>query len=152
MLSWVVLNFILTVHSNDSQLIYSLIRLLAMARRVIWIRSVRVSVQKFSWNWLFSFFRGLNIFVRGPCGVVYDSQIFWKKCFNPEMGKIGQAQGSLVLSEESSVFFLVLYLGNFIFGKILVSEISPKMLLANQIAGFFNQLQDSKIGCISQRK
>ena len=29
------------------------------------------------------------------------------------------------------------------------SEIWPKMLLANQIVGFFNQSQDSKIGCIS---
>ena len=26
------------------------------------------------------------------------------------------------------------------------------MLFANQIVGFFNQLQDSKIGCISQKK
>ena len=41
---------------------------------------------------------------------------------------------------------------NFIFAKILVPEISPKMLLANQIARFLNQSQDSKIGCISQRK
>ena len=36
--------------------IATLIGLLAMFRRVIWIRSVRTSVQKFSWNWLFSFF------------------------------------------------------------------------------------------------
>ena len=34
---------------------------------------------------------------------------------------------------------------NFIFRKISVSEIWPKMLLANQIAGFFNQSQDSKL-------
>ena len=40
---------------NATQLTYSLIRLLAMARRVIWIRSVRHSAQKFSWNWLFFF-------------------------------------------------------------------------------------------------
>ena len=40
---------------------------------------------------------------------------------------------------------------NFIFGKILVPEIWPKMLLANQIVGFFNQLQNSKIGCLIKK-
>ena len=61
MLSWVVLNFILVIYSNATQLTYSLIGLLAMARRVIWIRSAQSSVQKFSWNWLCSFFRELNM-------------------------------------------------------------------------------------------
>ena len=61
MLSWVVLNFILVIYSNATQLTYSLIGLLAMARRVIWIRSVRPFVQRFSWNWLFSFFQELNM-------------------------------------------------------------------------------------------
>ena len=61
MLSPVALNFILVIYSNATQLTYSLIGLLAMARRVIWIRSVCPSVQKFSWNWLFSFFQELKI-------------------------------------------------------------------------------------------
>ena len=61
MLSWVVLNFILVIYSNVTQLTYSLIGLLVMDRRIIWIRSVRPSVQKFFWNRLLSFFRGLKI-------------------------------------------------------------------------------------------
>ena len=56
MLSLVVLNFILVIYSNATPLTYSLIGLLAIARRVISITSVRPSVQKFSWNWLFSLF------------------------------------------------------------------------------------------------
>ena len=83
MLSWVVLNFILVIYSNATQLTYSLIGLLAMARRVIWIRSVRPSVQRFSWNWLFSFFQELNV-VRGPCGVVYNRK---KKVLSPQNGE-----------------------------------------------------------------
>ena len=54
MLSWVVLNFILVIYSSATQLTYSL-------RGVIWIRSVRLSVERFSWNWLFSFFQELNM-------------------------------------------------------------------------------------------
>ena len=45
MLSWFVLNFILIIYSNVSQLTYS----------YIWIKSVHPSVRKFSWNWLVSF-------------------------------------------------------------------------------------------------
>ena len=51
------------------------------------------------------FFSGTQHGVRGPCGVVYDCQIFWKKCFTLKTGKIGQAQGSLNV-KESSVFLL----------------------------------------------
>ena len=100
---------------------------------------------------------------------VWQRQIFWKSCFSLKMRKIGQAQGSLN-TWESSVFFL-----NFFFflsvwsimkvyinvilvclSKFLIYENSgswdmPKMLLTNQITRFFNQSQDSKIGCISQR-
>ena len=115
------------------------------------------------------FFSGTPHGVRGPCGVVYDKARFFEKCFTLKMGKIGQAQASLNV-QESSVFFSVLYF--FIslvyneslyycnsymleqilyFGKFWFLRYGPKMLLANQIAGFFNQLQDSRIGCISQR-
>ena len=70
---------------------------------------------------------------------------------------------------ESLVFFSVLYflsissimkvyiavtlvrLSKFHFRKTLVPEIWSKMLLTNQFVGLFNQLQDSKTGCISQR-
>ena len=111
------------------------------------------------------FFSGTQHGVRGPCGVVYDR----KKCFTPKMGKIGQAQGSLNV-QESSVFFSVLYFSISLvyneslyycnscmleqisyFRKFWFLRFEPKILLANQIAGFFNQSQDSRIGCISQR-
>ena len=102
------------------------------------------------------FFSGTQHGVRGPCGVVYAR----KKCFTPKMGKIGQAQGSLNV-QESSVFFLssLFFLSVWSIMKVctnvilacLFPEIWPKMLLANQISGFFNQTQDSKIDCISQR-
>ena len=85
MLSWVVLNFILVIYSNATQLTYSLIWLLVMARMVIWIRSVRPSVQKFSWNFLV--FSGTPHGVRGPCGVVYDRARFFEKMFYPQNGE-----------------------------------------------------------------
>ena len=59
MLSLAVLNFILATYSNATQLTYSLIGLLAMARSVIC--KACPSVQRFSWNRLFSFFRELNM-------------------------------------------------------------------------------------------
>ena len=166
MLSWVVLNFILVIYSNATQLTSSLIAPLA---RTIWIRPVRPSIQKYSWNWLFSFFLELHMVLGFMWCCVWQSQIFRKNCFTPKMGKKGQAQGSLNV-QESSVFFSVLYF--FIslvyneslyycnscmleqisyFGKFWFLRYGPRMLLANQIAGFFNQSQDSRIGCISQR-
>ena len=87
MLSWVVLNFILVIYSNATQLIYSLIGLLAMARRVIWIRSVRPSVQKFSWNWLFSFFRELNMVLGAHVVLCMTEPDFLKKMFYPQNGE-----------------------------------------------------------------
>ena len=106
------------------------------------------------------FFSGTQHGVRGPCGVAYDK----KKCFTPKIGKIGQAQGSLNVQESSGFFLSSLFVLSIqsimevyitvilvCLNKILVPEIWSKMLLANQIVGFFNQSQDSKIGCISQR-
>ena len=43
MVSWVELNFAFVIYSNYSQLTYSLIGPLAMATRVLWIRSVLLS-------------------------------------------------------------------------------------------------------------
>ena len=84
--------------------------------------------------------------VRGPCGVVYDSQIFWKSCFSPNMGKIDQAQSSLKKFSFfflSSLFFINLVYNEsscycnscmlqemLMFGKILIPETWSKMLLA----------------------
>ena len=101
------------------------------------------------------FFSGTQHGVRGPCGVVYDR-------FTPKMGKIGQAQGSLNVQESSvfSQFFIflsvwsimkvcitviLLCLNTFHTWEVLVSGIWTKMLWANQIAGFFNESQYSKI-------
>ena len=55
--------FYFVIYSNATQLTYSLTR--TPGHR-----------QKFSWNWLLSFFFGTQHGVRDPCGVVYDSQIF----------------------------------------------------------------------------
>ena len=113
MLSWVVLNFILVIYSNVTQLTYCLIGLLAMTRRVIWIRSVHPSVQTFSWNCLFSFFWN-STWCQGPMWCcVWQSQIFWKSCFALEMGKIGQDQGSFSFF-LSSLFFI-----NFVYNENL---------------------------------
>ena len=108
MLRPVVLNFILVIYSNATQLTYSLIGLLAMAGRVIWIRSVHPSAQTFSWNWLLSFFRELDMVLEAHVVFCMTARFFWKKCFTLKTGKIGQAQGSLNV-QESSVFFLAVY-------------------------------------------
>ena len=85
------------------------------------------------------------------------------------MGKIGQAQGSLNVQKSSifsqlftffislvyneSLYYCKSYMLEQIsyFGKFWFLRYEPKMLFANQIAGFFNQSQYSRIGCISQR-
>ena len=87
--------FILVIYSNATQLTYSLIGLLAMARRVIWIRSVRLSAQKFSWNWLLSFFQKLNMVLGAHVVLCMTARFFEKKYFTLKTGKIVQAQGSL---------------------------------------------------------
>ena len=62
-----------------------------------------------------------------------------------------QPKGFLLTCSIMKVYITVIAVClNLIFREILVLEIWPKMFLANQIAGFFNQLQNSKIGCISQ--
>ena len=82
-LNWDVLNFILVIYSNDSQLTYSLIGSLAVARKVLWIRSVRPFVRKISWNWLFNFFLELNM-VWGPHVVLCMTELdFLKITFLP---------------------------------------------------------------------
>ena len=108
MLSWVVLNFILVIYSNATQLTYSLIGLLAMARRVIWIRSVRPSVQKFSWNWLFSFFRELKMVLGTHVVLCMTEPDFLKKMFYPQNGENRPSPGFFECIGKFS-FFSVLY-------------------------------------------
>ena len=130
-----------------AQLTYSLIGFLAMAR---------------SWNWLFIFFRELNMMLGAQVVLCITEPDFLKKMFYSQNGENRPSPGFFECIEKFSflsvwpirkVYITVIpvCLKNFIFGKILVSEIWPKMLFANQIAGFFNQSQDSEIGCVSQR-
>ena len=162
-------NFILVIYSNASQLTYSLIRPLAMTRRVIWIRSVRPSAQTFSWSWLFSFLREPNMVLGVHVVLCMTARFFEKNVFPSKRGKLARPR-FLWMYRKVQFFLLVLYF--FIslvyneslyycnsgmleqisyFGKFWFLRYGPKMLLTNQIAGFFNQSQDSKIGCISQR-
>ena len=90
MLSWVVLNVILAIYSNATQSTYSLIGLMVMARRVIWIRSVRPSVQKFWWDWLFSFFRDFNIVLGAHVVLCMTEPDFLKKMFYAKNGEWNQ--------------------------------------------------------------
>ena len=110
MLSWDALNFILVIYSNATQLTYSLIGLLAMARMVIRIRSVCPSVQKFSWNWLFSFFRELNMVLEALLVLCMTEPDFSKKTFYPQNGENRPSPGFFeCIYRKVQVFFLVLY-------------------------------------------
>ena len=104
MLSWVVLNFILVIYSNATELTYSLIGLLAMARSVIWIRPVCPSVQRFSWNWLFSFFQEPKM-VLGAHVVLCMTE---KKNLSPKWGKWAKPR-FLWMYRKVQFFFLILY-------------------------------------------
>ena len=110
------------------------------------------------------FFQELNMVLGTHVVLCMTEADFLKIMFCPKIGKIGQAQGSLNVQESSGFFLSSLFVLSIqsimevyitvilvCLKKILVPEIWSKMLLANQIVGFFNQSQDSKIGCISQR-
>ena len=102
--------FILVIYSNATQLTYSLIGLLAMARRVIWIRSVRPSVQKFSWNWLFSFFRELNMVLGAHVVLCMTEPDFSEKMFYPQNGENGPTKPRILwMYRKVQFLFLVLY-------------------------------------------
>ena len=108
MLSWVVLNFILVIYSNATQLTYSFIGLLAMARRVIWIRSVCPSAQTFSWNWLFSFIRELNMVLGVYVVLCMTARFFEKSVLPSKRGKLARPR-VLWMFRKVQFFFLVLY-------------------------------------------
>ena len=82
---WIL--YLLFIYSNATQLTYSLIGLLAMARRVIWIRSVHPSVQTFSWNWPFTFFQELKMVLRAHAALCMTEPDFLKKMFYPQNGE-----------------------------------------------------------------
>ena len=87
MLSRVVLNFILVIYSNATQLAYSLAGLVAMARRVIRIRSVRPSVQMFLWNRLSSFCRELKMVLEAHVMLCMTARCFEKNVLPPKWEK-----------------------------------------------------------------
>ena len=64
MVSWIASNFILVIYNNAFQL-NSHIGPLAMARRVLWVRSVCPSVKKLSWNWVLGVFCN-SVFCQTP--------------------------------------------------------------------------------------
>ena len=104
MISWVGLNFILVIYSNISQLTYSLIGSLVMARRVLWISSVRSSVWKFSWNWLFSFFLELNMMLGANVVLCMTEPDFFKIIFCPKNGENRPSLGFFERIEKFSFF------------------------------------------------
>ena len=104
MISWVGLNFFLVIYSNISQLTYSLIGSLVMARRVIWISSVRSSVWKFSWNWLFSFFLELNMMLGANVVLCMTEPDFFKIIFCPKNGENRPSLGFFERIEKFSFF------------------------------------------------
>ena len=122
--------------------------------RILWIRvclsvlpSICLSVLSRSFRgigWLV--FSGTQHDVRSSCGVVHDSQIFWKN--GPKMdykqGFLNLLENVVIIFFQNLFFNESLYLlyscTNLIFGKNLVREIWARMLSVNQIAGFLYQL------------
>ena len=111
MLRLVALNFILIIYSNATPWTCSLIRLLAMARSVIWIMSVRPTVQTFSWNWIFSFFRELNMVLGVHVVLCMTEPDFLKKMCYPQNGENRPSPGFFEWIRKfifflSSLFFI----------------------------------------------
>ena len=129
MLSWVVLNFIFVICSNATQLTYFLIALLAMARRVIWIRTVRPSVQNFSWNWLFSFFLKLYMVLGAYVVLCMTEPDFLKKMFYPQNGENRPSPGFFETTGMFSFFLRFLFFYFFlslVYNESLVKEQSRR--------------------------
>ena len=91
-----------------AELTYSLMALLVMTRRVIWIRTVRSSVQKFSWNWLCSFFLELHMVLGAHVVLCMTEPDFLKKMFYPQNGENRPSPGFFECIGKFS-FFSVLY-------------------------------------------
>ena len=91
-----------------------------MARGVIWIKSVRPSVLKFSWNWLFSFFSGTQHGVMGHV-VLCMTQIFWKKMFYLQNGENRPSPGFFKCIGK--LFFLSSFLSVWSIVKVYIAVI-----------------------------
>ena len=94
---------------------------------------------------------------------------FLKKMFYPQNGENRPSPGFFECTEKFNFFTALYFFISLVyneslyycksymleqisyFGKFWFLRYEPKMLFANQIAGFFNQSQYSRIGCISQR-
>ena len=108
MLSWVLLKFILVIYSNASQLTYFLIGPLAMARRVIGIKSVRPSVWKFSWNWLFLFLE-FKMELGAHVMLCMTAPNFLEIMFCPKNGENRPSLGFFECIGKFSFFFSILW-------------------------------------------
>ena len=86
-MSWAVLNFILVIYSNSSQLSYSILSHQVITRKVLLIEVYLSFVEELvvftfpdiSWNWLIIFLGTRQILWCG--GSVNDIQSFWKQYF-----------------------------------------------------------------------
>ena len=77
--------------------------------RGVSITSVCPSVQRFSWNWLFSFFRELNMVLGAHVVLCMTEPDFLKKMFYPQNGENRPSPGFFECIGKFSFFFLVLY-------------------------------------------
>ena len=139
------------------------------------IRSVRTSVQTFSWTWLFTFFLELNMVLEAHVVLCMTEPDFLKIMFRHQNGENRPSPGFfegigkfsffsqfftfLSMKVIMKVYNESLYYCNCCMleqisylGKFWLLRYGPKCSWPIRIAGFSNQLQDSKIGCISQRR
>ena len=141
MVSWVVLNVILVICSNYSQLTYFLFEPMVVVQKSTMNKSVRPSVWELSWNWLFLLFFGNQHGLREPCRVVYHRAGFFEnKIFARENG---DNRPSLWFFKCIGKFTYYFFSTRSImkvcttccivtqFGIILFPEIWTKMLLTN---------------------
>ena len=114
------------------------------------LRSVYPFTQKFSYNGSLVF-SGTQHGVRGPCSVVrhktglFESNIFTQKLEQKFLRFLNLLDNLvfncfLILACNESAYYLLYSCANPIFGEDLVPEIWAKMLLANHIAVFLNQI------------
>ena len=105
-----VLNLILVIYSKASQLTYSLIGTLAMARRVIHMNKFCPSFcLEVFFELAIQFFLELNMVLGTHAVLCMTEPHLLKTMLSPKMGKIGQAQGSLDVYLRKFSFFSQFY-------------------------------------------
>ena len=105
-----VLNLILIIYSKASQLTYSLIGTLAMARRVIHMNKFSPSFcLEVFFELAIQFFLELNMVFGAHVVLCMTEPHFLKTMLGPKMGKIDQAQGSLNVCIRKFSFFSQFY-------------------------------------------